>query len=100
MSANNWRVCPKCLQSRSKERAEVEATMHEVYGKAPLAEFEELKKKLDTLTVTNMPESLREDWELHTNGLGIFFVNYGCYCEECGFKFCFDKTINTLLGSK
>ena len=60
MSANNWRVCPKCLKIKS-DRAEKESKrLKEAYGKVSEQEYLNLRDKVENQEQL-MPETLRED---------------------------------------
>lgn len=61
MSADNWRVCPRCIKRLEDE------------GRS-LSDFEEL-------------DDLREDWEILMQEDGVFFVKYSCVCYKCGFTY-------------
>jgi hypothetical protein len=61
------------------------------YGKVSSDEYLKLlaaaERKRPTLQAT-----LREDYEMHTNESGQFYVSYHCGCEKCGLEFRFEHT--------
>ncbi len=90
MSANNYRVCPRCA-TRAIEKYET-GTKHleEAYGQVTQEEYEKLKSELgEPPDLHKAPDTLQERWELYTNVGGEFVVWYCCTCEACGFKFGF-----------
>ena len=73
MSADNWRVCPKCLV--------------------------EYQRKFEENLTYSLQETLREDYELGIKSDGTFFVDYRSGCTACDFSFSFKHTANTLEKS-
>jgi len=93
MSADNWKMCPKCNEKALQEIAEMETLAKEKYGKISLTEYEKLKmdlnEKRSTITNDSGNETLREDYETYSDGYNLH-INYGCSCEVCGFTFTFE----------
>lgn len=87
MSADNWRICPKCtgINEAAYEASRKEIT--ESYGKVSAEEY------LRLVSIAPKPpihlETLREDYEIGTFEDGEFLVNYSCYCSACKFEFSF-----------
>jgi len=97
MSANNWRVCPKCSIDAKEKRRLAIAAASQLYGKVPREEYEVAVSQASSLP--SVPdETLREDWEIRTSSNGVFSVNYSCSCQHCGFEFSFAEHRNTLEG--
>jgi hypothetical protein len=100
MSANNWTGCPACIKKEEDEKERVGKEIYESYGKIPQKEFLKKMKELEAGNDEEGRATLREDWELGTDGGGEFFVSYRCSCGECGFSFSFkhkeqlDLTVN------
>jgi hypothetical protein len=63
MSADNWGVCPRCVENAIKE------------GKAPPSDEDEGQT------------TLREDYEILTTPDGRLVIDYEAYCEICHFNF-------------
>ncbi len=94
MSADAWRVCPKCNEAREKETLTMEADVEASYGKVPPEEYirklSELnsRKSLDEMGET----TLREDYEIGIDEDGEFFINYRGGCTKCKFHFEYEFT--------
>lgn len=88
MSANNWRVCPRCKRQNDEERAKEQAEVEGQYGKVPAAEYTRLLEKSKKRSPT-ICENLREDWEIGIDQDGTFFVIYHCSCDVCDLNFTF-----------
>ena len=90
MSADEWRVCPKCKivfnKIKSDKKKKVESIFEEWLG-----------KKIDSDVVQPIGESMREDYEILTNDNGFFSVKYNASCDVCGFEFKYSFSENTLL---
>lgn len=66
MSADAWRVCPKCLSE---------------------------KRIVDTRVLNpndELPNTLREDCEQFMNEGGEYECYYRCHCQVCGFSWSFE----------
>ena len=85
MSADNWAFCPRCLSIDVEKQNELQEAARNAYGKVSAEEY------LSMLEASKMEPSkeptLREDYEIETDELGEFHVNYGCSCDRCGFHF-------------
>ncbi len=79
MSADNYRECPQC-------KAEHNRKLSESYGKVSYSDYEELSSHIH-------PESLREDYEIYSEG-DYIYVRYSCHCSKCGFKFEHEDSIS------
>lgn len=90
MSANNWRVCPKCVIKKNTERAREYSEVEQSYGKVPEREYRKMLNDLADNKVKH-EETLREDFEIGIDG-HEFYVDYSARCGECGFCFKFKKT--------
>jgi hypothetical protein len=86
MSADAWRVCPRC-RDRADKKAEQEAIdVTAKYGKIPHDEYMREFKAATARAEEELEDTLREDYELRTDEEGRFYVNYSCYCTACGFE--------------
>ena len=84
MSADNWGTCPKCKVNNEKANAKRISDAEKKYGKIPSDKFRALIKEAER--PIELQETLREDYEMHTDLDGLFYVNYSCGCDECGFE--------------
>jgi len=82
MSADNWAVCPNCLEKHNQETTILRKQLEEAYGTMPIDGFYTLKHELDTRPDT-IEESLREDYEVGVDGTSVY-VHYSCSCTDCG----------------
>lgn len=86
MSAKNWKECPACRASRLADQKEKIAIVRASYGKVSqdvyLANMEKTKRP-----ITGVEETMREDYEFHVDGDGVFTMVYSCYCEKCNFQY-------------
>lgn len=84
MSADNWDVCPQCLDRAKAERqARVDAAA-EAYGTVPPEEYERLRT--EALAGIAEPDALtfREDYEFYGASKGTVCASYSGHCEVCG----------------
>lgn len=91
MSADNWTLCPRCLNRIAKEVADSEAKTQAAYGKVTPGEYismlEADKRRRDT-----QPDStFREDYEIGVND-DNFVVSYSGSCGTCGLEFKYEYT--------
>lgn len=87
MSADNWTICPVCLQNRTDPTQAAQ----KLYGQVSADEYEQRMK--DARNVAPQEQSLREDYEFYLEDFSLS-ISYGCTCQDCGFTFSFNKTIN------
>ena len=90
MSASNWSVCPRCEATFNAERAAAIVKVAESYGKVSVEEYEKLRAAASWERPAIL--GLREDYELGINQHGVFYVNYGGECVECGFRHSYAHT--------
>lgn len=107
MSADNWRVCPKCTakslagyDEKVKQLDEATKKIQEAYGRVPLEEYMTLINKTDKsvqdIEVLELEDTLREDYEIYIDDAGEFSVNYSASCSVCKFSFTFKHTQKAL----
>lgn len=95
MSADAWRVCPKCknecLDERKEKVALAERAAEKAYGVVPPEQYISLKTKADLIKQDDWvtTETFREDYEIYTDEDGMFVVSYSGKCEKCGFAVLF-----------
>ncbi len=91
MSADNWRVCPRCEILADEEQRLAEEGLGDLYGKIQPEEYVREFNKVKFSKETDK-ESLREDYEIGLDEDGEFYVIYHCGCSECGFEFEYKHT--------
>ena len=47
-----------------------------------------------------LDSTLREDYEIHINSDGVFYIGYSASCKVCGFYKEFNRTENVVLNGK
>ena len=97
MSADNWRICPKCDDGRVAAKADAVMTAVNAYGTVPVEQWKALQAKADHIPPAK--DTLREDYEIGTDHTGEFYVSYSCSCQECGFRFEFEARRNVFQQS-
>ncbi len=98
MSADNWGICPRCKERNKRELAGLAKKLVDGYGKISREDYEKLLDQ--EISVSELRETLREDYELWVNEDGLFYVSYGCSCNVCGFEFNFAYEENVLEEEK
>lgn len=93
MSADNWAQCPRCLAERRAEVARLEANVQEAYGKVPVAEFDALRARADTLGNAQLEASFREDYEVYGAEDGVVRVDYSGNCQVCSLALKFTHAV-------
>jgi hypothetical protein len=100
MSADNWRVCPVCGGPPKPEGSDPVGDAEKLYGKIPAHEFME-RMRIAAKTISPLddwsPESMREDYCIHSEGT-VVIISYSCSCCECGFSAVFEQTIDMCTG--
>jgi hypothetical protein len=87
MSADAWRVCPRCEVKRQKEIEDGQAAVEAAYGNVHSEEYIRLISEQNQLETERAPETLREDYEIWMDEDGKFSVSYHGGCATCGFSF-------------
>jgi len=90
MGATNYRLCPACVKRDQEKLEALTRQLEATYGKIPLGEWNEIQAKIKHHP--SLGETLREDYELGTQVIGTFFVNYRAFCEspECDYDVSYD----------
>jgi hypothetical protein len=89
MSADNWRVCPRCKLRAAEKSAKMYKEATDSYGKVDASEYLEKLKAAQAFASEVLHETLREDYEIYIDEDGEFFVSYRGGCDECGLVFNF-----------
>jgi len=87
MSADNWRVCPRCKRQLGQEMEDLAKKLVASYGKVPESEYLEILAHISE--PRELDETLREDYEQFISEDGYYRVVYSCHCSKCGFSFKF-----------
>jgi hypothetical protein len=85
MSANNWRICPKCSAASNAAASEARKKTKEAYGCVSSTEYGKMVQQIKDWKSPG--ETLREDYELGVQKNGVFSVAYFATCTECGWSF-------------
>jgi hypothetical protein len=98
MSADNWTICPRCLLRAEKAAADKRQEATDAYGKLPVAEWQALYANAEKASERFDKQTLREDYELGTDCLGVFSVEYRAHCGVCqlSYKFTDNRTVEGL----
>jgi hypothetical protein len=90
MSADAYRVCPKCYATSFVRRAAAMAKVSESYGKVKAELYGKMiaDANRDYPLPTN-DETLREDYEIGIRDGDRFVVDFAASCSDCGFRFSF-----------
>ena len=91
-----WRTCPKCKKTLTKKRADEIKSLRESYGKISIDLYNEELMALSNKKEIISDETLQEDYRQYMNEDGLLAISYSCFCETCGFKYHFDKKIQTI----
>lgn len=86
MSADAWRICPKCKQELEAKRAKAQEELQATYGVLTALEFIKKKHSFEAVLSENLDDTLREDYEIWMSEDGTFSVDYGCSCRVCGWE--------------
>lgn len=82
MSADNWAICPRCvneaIEAFAAERAQVMAS----YGQIPLEEFDAARAALARPEPEDF-RTFREDYEFYGAESGIIHISYSGHYSKC-----------------
>lgn len=94
MSADNWARCPRCTRIGTAQLKAREEEVQESYGKVPVDEFDEARRKLaiDRKVFENRERTFREDYEFYGAEEGIVTTDYSGLCSKCGLKLKFRES--------
>lgn len=95
VSATNWGNCPRCRREVQESVERARGAAEEVYGKVPLADYEQLRAEADR-DPDLQSETLREDYEVWIGNDGVFHVSYAASCDRCAFSHQFEHTEPTV----
>lgn len=96
MSANNYRLCPRCVRRAVAKQKEKRDRAEAAYGQVPAAEYCQLAAEADRDPTEKMPANFREDYQIATSERGVFFVRYHGECSLCDLAFSFSHQAKVL----
>lgn len=97
MSADAWRICPKCEKINSEgDREKAISAAKFLYGKVPQADWVRLMAQAEKV-VDDPKETLREDYEIYMDESGFLNIHYRCGCDVCGFSHKYEVRKNTMV---
>ena len=83
MSADNWAICPQCLDRAKTEAAARFQTAVDAYGHVSPEEYERLRAEAQAPIDEDLFQTFREDYEFYGVDDGTITASYGGYCETC-----------------
>lgn len=87
MSADNWVICPKCLKEKQKRDSDAWSTLLSDYGNVSAQEWAMRHEMLTKEDESELPLSLREDYEIQMGEDGVLFIYYRSTCMKCNFGY-------------
>lgn len=88
MSADNWAICPKCEKDHRAAIVKLKLRAEQQYGQVSPEKYLELLRL--SQNPLELKETLRENYCIQIDNKGIFYINYSCSCQECGFSHNFE----------
>lgn len=83
MSADNWAICPRCLEGGREAHDEAVQAVMATYGKIPVDEFDAKRAALPQLDPEKF-RTFREDYEFYGADAGEVVADYSGHCSQCG----------------
>lgn len=93
MSADNWAVCPRCLDRAEADRAAKVQAAADAYGNAPADEYERLRAESQEPIERDTLETFREDYEFHGAKDGTITAVYKGECQTCDLGVAFKHVV-------
>ncbi len=92
MSADAWKICPRCLKKRKAEILKADIESSKAYGTVPLEEWQAMREAATSKANIPLGETFREDYEqgiaTDYNGIPVsYYVIYSGHCTVCDFGF-------------
>jgi hypothetical protein len=91
MSADNWRICPKCKIKHEENIAANQRRVSESYGKIPSDKYMDAVREIQN--PKPLEQTLREDYEQGIDEDGEYSCLYRAGCTVCNFSFTFSTKI-------
>lgn len=83
MSADNWAICPRCLEQGREAHDEAVQAVMATYGRIPVDEFDAKRAALPQLDPEQF-RTFREDYEFYGAEAGEVVADYSGHCSKCG----------------
>lgn len=83
MSADAWRICPRCADNLELEKQKKRKQVEQFYGKVSPEEFLRLISEADDFDDAEPKPTFREDYEILMQSDGEFYVKYHGQCDVC-----------------
>ena len=106
MSADYWRVCPKCKKGASESFNKEIEEVKKLYGTIGVDEYEAKINEIKGRKVKEILEhadddngNFREDYEFYMDGDDLV-VSYLGQCTKCDFKVPFCRRVNIWTAEK
>lgn len=95
MSADNWAICPKCLELAQDRQEALEEKLEKSYGVVSPEQYLRLFEK--SREKPKLEQTLREDYEIGILNTAEFYVRYKGACTKCGFNYEYKYDQNIIL---
>lgn len=82
MSADNWDVCPRCLDGAQKEAEAKRAGVMASYGRVSVEEFDAARAQLKDVDPEEY-RTFREDYKFYGASEGEVMATYSGTCTTC-----------------
>lgn len=86
MSADGWKVCPRCVANWKANIDEATKALYDTYGKVPVEEFDRAREALTRKSAQSIGETFREDYEFYGAADGTVTADYSGGCSKCGLQ--------------
>lgn len=83
MSADNWAVCPRCLDRAKAEREAKFEAARVAYGNVAPEEYERLRAEAQVPVDEDSFRTFREDYEFYGAEKGTITASYSGHCQTC-----------------
>jgi uncharacterized protein CbrC (UPF0167 family) len=83
VSADNWAICPRCLDRAKAAAAQAADEAAAAYGKVPADEYERLRAAAQAPVSEEAFRTFRESYEFYGAATGTITASYGAECTQC-----------------
>ena len=90
MGANNWTICPRCMEKAVERKDQLQKEVAKNYGEIPVDQFNRLHAAAQK--DINLEQTLREDYEFNMDDGGNFLASYRAHCSVCDFVYEFEHS--------
>ncbi len=91
MSADNWTVCPRCIDEARQCEAREKEAVNLLYGQISIADFDLRRAALVTAAEDDFT-TFREDYEVNDADTGEVSFTYRGECTKCGLAVRFEAS--------